>query len=192
MKCGELNPESTYVECDRELLHDGAHARNGRKWPRTSPAELPEDIADLLEKTRPGHVWDVDERKFPVLVEVTTTYVVWVDAESEDEALDQLDGAEGDLDLSRETAIEGDLEVQRLGNTFLRAEVFRSRHAHRSKVGPRIACPDCGRLAFRREWFHNPYRKCHGPIVWFESSLGRPLREHQATPVHTAEAVSAR
>lgn len=196
MKCEEpLFQEDTAYPlyyCLRDLRHPGDHEdARGRRYPRVVACGLDEDLNDLITA---GHnvgrdLYDLDEREFPVVVETTTRYVVWVSAESEDDALHYVGDDPTDLELSHYQAIDGDIEVQRM-DRHLVTEAYASRH-HGSKIGPEIACPDCGALAFRREWFHDPYRRCHGPIQWRESRIGRPRRDFHATPVHTPKAVTA-
>ncbi|MGW6604855.1 hypothetical protein [Streptomyces sp. NPDC055036] len=83
-------------------------------------------------------------------------------------------------DLDSEQEIDGSLEFRRI-DSYERSSLTGA------LIGPSIVCPDCGKLAARREWFHNPYRKCHGPIEWRENVHARTLqwryrRESKATP----------
>ncbi|WP_424863075.1 hypothetical protein [Streptomyces sp. MMS24-I29] len=84
-------------------------------------------------------------------------------------------------DLDGEQAIDGGFEIRRV-DRWQRGSLAGA------LIGPEIQCPGCRKLAMRREWFHDPFRKCHGPIQWREntnaSSLRRRYRrEHRATPV---------
>ncbi|MFF3128564.1 hypothetical protein ACFVRD_41280 [Streptomyces sp. NPDC057908] len=192
MRCDEplFEEGQTYsaYSCRLDLNHSGAHedARR-RKYPRALALGLDEDLNDLITA---GHnvnrdLWDLDEREYPVLVEVTQRYVKWVSAPSEDDALKYWDDPT-DLNLDSADVIDGDLEVQRI-DRHLATEAFRSRHT-RQHIGPQIQCPGCGTEAFRREWFHDPFRKCHGPIEWRENANARALqwryrREFKAAPV---------
>ncbi|MFE3657215.1 hypothetical protein [Streptomyces sp. NPDC059165] len=175
--------------CQLELGHSGAHEYFGKKYarPRAS-GELSLDVISHLEDAIPATAWGVNERSYPVMVEATSRYVVWVDAESEDEALAYWADDPTELDLKGEMVIDGELEVQRL-DRFAAQDAFQSRH-HGQKIGPQIACPGCGVLAMRREWYHDPMRKCHGPIKWRESNSPslryRYSREIQAAPVYDA------
>lgn len=193
MKCDEslFRDGETYSSrnCQLELGHRGAHEYFGEKYPRPrASGGMSLDVLSHLEETLPPRIYDIDERSYPVMVEVTTRYVVWVDAESEDKALAYWADDPTELDLKGETVIDGDLEVQRL-DRFSAQDAFASRH-HGRKIGPEIACPGCGALAMRREWFHNPMRKCHGPIEWRETKATnlqwRYRREFKATPAYEA------
>ena len=190
MKCSDPYPEGSYEECQLDLGHAGQHEYVGTTWARLQPKALDPDVASLLEETKPPRTWGVDERKYPVVVTETITRVIWVAAESEDEALGYWEDDYADLDLKDADVIDGSLEFER-PDEFQRQEAAEHRH-HRQKIGPQIACPGCGELAFRREWFHDPYRKCHGPIEWREYFRG-PRREFKATPVFdaTGQAVAA-
>lgn len=189
MKCAESYPDGSYQECQLDLGHRGDHEYVGIKWARLEPAEPNEAVAELLENSIPARVYGVNERSYPVLVEATTTYVVWVDAETEDDALAYWADDPTDLRLDGLTAIDGSLEIQRL-DRWQRQDAFRSRQQQQG-IGPRIACPDCGALAMLREWHHKPLRKCHGPIEWRETRSDclewRYRREFKpAAPVHAA------
>lgn len=189
MKCEEPLFEGgqkySYYNCVLDLRHSEAHEDvRGRKYPRTIPLGLDEDLNDLITE---GHnvshdLYNLDDREYPVIVETVTRYVLWVSAPSEDDALAYYDDPY-DLSLQNEVAIGGSIETQRIDHHD-RHDALTSRH-HGEKVGPKVACPDCGKLAFRRAWFHDPYRRCHGPIAWRRSAVGRPMREFQATPVHS-------
>jgi hypothetical protein len=184
MKCASPYPDGSYQECQLNLGHSGQHTYPGLKWPRLEPAELDPAIAELLKATMPPRTYGVDERSFPVVVVETTTHIIWVDAESEDEAIGYWEDDLAGLDLTDGTVLDGELEFER-PDQFQREDAFKSNRLE-SGVGPLIECPDCGNLAFRREWYHDPYRKCHGPIEWREIGNGRAYRKHRSTPVHNA------
>ncbi|MGW7087611.1 hypothetical protein ACWGH2_29500 [Streptomyces sp. NPDC054871] len=188
MKCGESKPDSSYQACDRELKHRGDHEYLGQKWPRLVPAEPDWDVRELLENALPRNAWGINERRFPIIVTETITRVLWVDAETEDEALAYWADDWTDIPLKDADVIDGCLDFER-PDEYQRQEAFRAR-GYRRYVGPEIACPGCGAVAFRRAWFHNPYRKCHGPIAW-KASFGRPMRDWQQTPVHAARSAKA-
>ncbi|THA31762.1 hypothetical protein E6R18_15620 [Streptomyces sp. A1277] len=186
MRCDEplVRPgeDYSYRDCQLELGHAGAHDYLGEKYPRPMPSgELHPEIADLIESAaRKRGIWDLDERQWPIVVEVTSVYVVHAPGETEDEALKYwADG--GDYpDLDVEQAIDGGLEIRR-------ADRYQRDTLTGAPIGPVIACPDCGRTAMRREWFHDPFRKCHGAITWRENTHARTpqwrySREHNATP----------
>jgi hypothetical protein len=183
MKCGEAKPDSSYQTCDRELKHSGSHEYLGTRWPRLVPEEPNWEVRDLLEDATPANAWGVDERRFPIIVTETITRVLWVDAENEDDALAYWADDWADIPLKDAHVIDGSLDFER-PDEFQRQQAFEAR-GHRRHVGPEIACPDCGRTAFRRAWFHDPYRKCHGPIQW-NLSIGRPVRDWQQAPVFDA------
>ncbi|MFF8458550.1 hypothetical protein ACF06T_28930 [Streptomyces albidoflavus] len=181
MNCNEPMPGGTYKECDRKLLHEGAHSYLGETWPRLV-LEVNEEIADLIAEAAGPMVapWELNERRYPVIVERTTTYVVWQEAESEDEALATLED-DYEIDLTHDMAINGSQEVRRLDQWERRDATV----ADGQRIGPKIQCPDCGRLAFARSWFHDPLRRCHGPIEWVQHSpTSRPYRGNRQTPAH--------
>ncbi|MEU6661206.1 hypothetical protein [Streptomyces sp. NPDC046821] len=188
MKCGEVKPGDTWRACDRDIEHSGDHTYLGDRWPRPEPAEPDWDVHELLEDAIPANAWGIEERSYPVIVTETITRVLWVDAESEDKALTYWANDYCDIPLRDADVIDGGLEFER-PDQWQRQAAFKPNRAV-AKVGPLIACPDCGKEAFRRSWIHDPYRKCHGPIEWRISGLGRPRREFRETPVH-AEAVAA-
>jgi hypothetical protein len=190
MKCSSPYPKSTYQECQLDLMHSGDHDYLGTKWPRLAPNELDPDIADLLQETMPLRTWGVNERSFPVVVVETTTRIVWVDAETEDEALAYWADDYCDLRLENADVLNSDLEFER-PDRFQREDAMTAAGHGERHVGPHIACPDCGRTAFKREWFHDPLRKCHGPIEWRQIGNGRAYREYRSTPVHNARQVVA-
>jgi hypothetical protein len=185
MKCASPYPDGSYQECQLLLNHPGQHTYPGLKWPRLEPAEMDPDIADLLAETMPPRTYGVDERSFPVVVVETTTRIVWVDAETEDEALAYWADDYCDLHLDNANVLNSDLEFER-PDRFQREDAMASAGHGRRKVGPEIACPGCGHLAFEREWFHDPFRKCHGPIEWRTTLRGHQLRNYRSTPVHNA------
>lgn len=189
MKCGEPKPDQTYAGCDLDLKHRGDHSYLGRRWPRTEPAEPDWDVQELLEDQMPRNAWGVMERSFPIIVTETVTRVLWVDAETEDQALAYW-GDGGDFpSLDGTEVLDGCLDFER-PDEWQRQAAFDARH-HGSKVGPLIACPGCDAQSFRREWMHNPMRKCHGPIEWRETPSQKPeyrwRREYKTTPVFDGE-----
>lgn len=178
MKCAESNPDETYQECQKDLGHGGDHEYFSYRWPRPEPAELDEDIeAMILAGARSlgrSREWGLDERDYYVAFDVTTTYLVKVTAESEDEAIGQYD--DGDWpDFSHEQSTDCSVEVRR-PTEWERADQVGT------LMGPEIACPGCGRLSSRREWLHNPFRKCHGPIEWNPGYGGRVYRRSVWAP----------
>lgn len=181
MKCGEPKPGATFKDCDQELKHRGDHSYLGERWPRVQPTEPDWDVQELLDDTRPRDTWGVLERSFPIVVTETVTRIVWVTAESEDDALAYWGDDPTDLSMDGAEVLDGDLEFSR-PDRWQRQAAFRA-NRFESKVGPLVPCPDCGAQAFRREWFHDPYRKCHGPIEWRQGGRGRAYREHHRTPV---------
>lgn len=184
MRCGEAKPDSSYQACDQELQHSGPHEYLGQKWQRLVP-ELPApDVEALLEDTLPANAWGINERRYPIIVTETITRVLWVDAETEDEALAYWADDWSDIPLKDAHVLDGYLEFAR-PDEYQRQEAVEANH-NGQPVGPQIACHDCGRESFRQTWFHNPFRKCHGPIVWKISGIGRPMREHHQTPVYDA------
>lgn len=184
MKCASPYPEGSYQECQRDLGHSGLHEYLGTTWPRLEPAELDPAIADLLAETMPPRTWGVDERSYPVVVVESRTHIVWVDAESEDEALAYWADDYADLRLDHSTVIDGDLDFQR-PDQWQRQDALKATRLE-NRFGPLVKCPGCDAEAFRREWMHNPLRKCHGPIEWRKAYNGRAYREYRSTPVHTA------
>lgn len=185
MKCSEPYPDGSYEECQRDLGHSGQHEYFSTKWARPQLNQLTPDVESVLEETLPPNAWGVDERSFPVVVVETITRVVWVDAESEDEAIAYWADDFADLDLKSGHVIDGYLEFQR-PDEFQRQEASEVRR-HGQNIGPEIQCPDCGRLSLKREWYHDPYRKCHGPIEWRKTPAAlRAYREFKATPVFDA------
>jgi hypothetical protein len=128
------------------------------------------------------------ERSFPIIVTETVTRVLWVDAETEDQALAYW-GDGGDYpSLDNAEVLDGCLEFER-PDKYQRQSAFRA-NGFESKIGPLVPCPGCGAEAFRREWLHNPMRKCHGPIEWRETPNSNPKwrwrREYKSTPVYDA------
>ncbi|MGW6872847.1 hypothetical protein ACWGHA_10990 [Streptomyces xanthophaeus] len=185
MKCAETNPDETYQECQKDLEHSGDHEYFSYRWPRPEPAELDEDVEGLLleaERAFGRHkLWDLNNRDYYVAFEVTTTYLVRVAAESEDAALSQYDNTFEYPNFDHEDAVDGAVEVRRI------TEWERSDHEHASELGPEIACPSCGRLSMHPRWFHDPLKKCHGPIQWIQHTpTSRPYRDHVQAPVHAA------
>lgn len=184
MKCEEPYPQGTYEECQLDLGHRGDHEYFGKTWSRPEPAEPNPAVEEILDRAiRETRTWGENERRYPVVIERTQVYVVFVDADCEDNALKDAADEPWEIDTSKEMAIDGSDHVRRL-DEFERTETWRSEIGY--EYGPRIQCPGCGKQSFRREWFHNPYRKCHGPIVWRESGAPNPRyrwsREHQAHP----------
>ncbi|MFD8949401.1 hypothetical protein ACFV0B_11160 [Streptomyces xanthophaeus] len=188
MKCGETNPDETYQECQKDLEHDGDHEYYSYRWPRPEPAELEEDVEDMIlagaRSLGRSREWDLNERDYYIAFEVTETFLVKVSAESEDEALAQFDDGEWP-DFSREQSVNCSVDVRR-PTEWERSDL------DGAPLGPRIACPECGKLSMSPRWFHDPYRKCHGPIQWRPGYNGRAHREYMQTPVHAApKAVTA-
>jgi hypothetical protein len=191
MKCEETYPEGSYEECRLDLGHRGDHEYFDIKWARPEPAEPDSAVEALLNRAaREARLWGAKDRKFPVVIERTMTYVYWVDADCEDDALKDVDDGAWEIDLDKSDPIDGSDHVRRL-DEFERRAAFESEMGF--EFGPRIQCPDCHRLAFRREWYHDPYRKCHGPLVWRQRPGAlRPWQECNATPVYdAAKAVAA-
>ena len=187
MKCGEPKPGSNYATCDRDLKHSGDHAYLSDRWPRVQPAEPDEDVHEFIEDALPRDAWGVDERSFPIIVTETVTRVLWVDAENEDRALAYWDG--GDYpSLDNTEVLDACLEFER-PDKYQRQAAFKA-NRFEQKVGPLVPCPDCGAEAFRREWMHNPMRKCHGPIEWRETPSQNPRfqwrREFKSAPAFDA------
>ncbi len=188
MKCGEPNPGKTYADCDLDLKHRGDHSYLGQRWPRVQPTEPDWDVQELLDDQTPRNAWGVMDRSFPIIVTETVTRVLWVDAETEDQALAYW-GDGGDYPSLKDTEVlEGILDFER-PDQWQRQQAFDTRR-HGSKIGPQIICPGCEALAFRREWIHNPMRKCHGPIEWRENASAKPKyrwrREYRTTPAFDA------
>ncbi|MFF3730437.1 hypothetical protein ACFYXM_08990 [Streptomyces sp. NPDC002476] len=186
MKCEEplYMPGEDYSsrDCQLKLGHSGDHEYfGGQKFPRPKPAEPDPAITELIERAAAKcGAWGLDESQWPIVVEVTSVYVITAPGATEDEALEYW--ADDYPDLDGEQAIDGSFEIRRLDRW--------QRHGTLScsPFGPEIQCPGCGKLAMRREWYHDPLRKCHGPIQWRENTNARSLqwryrREHKATPV---------
>ncbi|MET9304949.1 hypothetical protein ABZX68_06370 [Streptomyces cellulosae] len=181
MKCGEPMPGSSYRTCDRNLRHNGDHSYLGDRWPRLVPAEPDWRIHELLEDAMSRSRTYTEGPSYPVIVTETVTRVIWVEAENEDEALAYYADDYTDVPLQDSEVLDADLEFER-PDKYQREAAFRSACSG-NRVGPLVACPGCGATAFRRAWFHNPYRKCHGPIQWRQGGHGRPMREFVAVPV---------
>ncbi|MFS4103846.1 hypothetical protein [Streptomyces sp. PD-S100-1] len=181
-------PGGSYQTCDRELKHSGDHGYLNQWWPRPEPAEPDYDVWEILDNTAPRDAWGLQGRSFPIIVTETVTRVLWVDAETEDDALAYW---EDDVpDLKGTEVLDAYLEYER-PDAHQRQDALKAAGYGR-KIGPQVACPDCGKESFRREWFHDPYRKCHGPIVWKTNALGRAQREYQSTPAHSTRQGVAR
>lgn len=190
MTCAEPYPEGSYQECSRDLGHSGQHDYLGTKWSRPEPVEPDLDVADLLERSLPAQMWGVNERTYPVVVVETITRIVWVDAQSEDEALAYWADDYTDIPLKNSDVIDGNLDFER-PDQWQRQDAMEHRH-HGQKIGPEIQCPDCRRTSFTRDTFHDPYRRCHGPIVWRPWPNGRGVsRDFVARPMPTPKAVAA-
>jgi hypothetical protein len=181
MKCGEPMPGSSYQTCDRDLKHSGNHAHRNQRWPRPVPAGPDWDVQEFLEDAIPANAYGIEERSYPIVVTETVTRIIWVDAESEDEALAYWADDWTDIPLKSAGVIDGYLEFER-PDEFQRQEAFRA-NRFEQKIGPLIQCPDCGKDSFRRAWYHDPYRKCHGPIQWKIGGHGKPMRDYQQNPV---------
>lgn len=189
MKCNEplFQDGETYsvYDCVLDLCHPGAHEdARGRKYPRPLPSGEAEEILDFIEHGVPQRQrWDLNERQYYVRFEVTNVYLVPVSAESEDAALRQYEDYSDFPDFSHEQAVDGGIEVSR-------PDRFDLSNLDGSRLGPQVACPDCGALAMRREWIHSPYRRCHGPIEWRETKAPtlrwRYRREFKSAPVYEA------
>ncbi|HEY9354075.1 MAG TPA: hypothetical protein VIP28_12525 [Nocardioides sp.] len=189
MKCDEPlfkdGDDDSFNFCTRDLGHPGAHEDSFRcRYPRPVPSGDAEEILDAIERAVPQHQrWDLDERDYYIKFAVTNVYLVKVSAESEDAALRQYEDYCDFPDFSREHAIDGGVEISR-------PERWDLDNLKGAPFGPRVACPDCGALAMRREWMHNPYRRCHGPIKWRESKAPslryRYSREFKSAPVYEA------
>ncbi|MFS8200516.1 hypothetical protein ACLVWQ_17740 (plasmid) [Streptomyces sp. CWNU-52B] len=188
MKCGEPNPSKTFADCDLELKHRDDHSYLGQRWPRVQPSEPDWDVQELLDDQTPRNAWGVMERSFPIIVTETVTRVVFVTAETEDQALAYWGDDPTDLSLDGSEVLDGSLEFER-PDRWQRQDAFRAKRFE-SKIGPLVVCPGCGAEAFRREWMHNPMRKCHGPIEWRENPSAKPRyrwrREHRSTPAFDA------
>ncbi|MFE7105588.1 hypothetical protein ACFU98_10820 [Streptomyces sp. NPDC057575] len=149
MKCAEqlYNDGEKYSsrDCQLQLGHAGHHEYVGQKYPRPVPAEPDADVADLIEQAaRERGVWGLDEMQWPIVVEVTSVYVIKVPGATEDEALQAWDN--GDYpDLDGEQAIDGGFEIRRV-DRWQRGSLTGA------PIGPEIACPGCGTLAMRREF----------------------------------------
>jgi hypothetical protein len=183
MKCGEPMPGSSYQTCDRDLKHSGDHAYLNQRWPRPVLAGPDWEVQEFLEDTIPATAYGIEERSYPIVVTETVTRIIWVDAESEDKALAYWgeDPSEAPSSLKDAEVLDGYLEYER-PDKYQRREAFRA-HRFEQKIGPLIQCPDCGKDSFRRAWFHDPYRKCHGPIQWEIGGHGKPMRDYQQNPV---------
>lgn len=191
MKCDEPlyeeGEEYSSRDCQLELGHRGAHDYFGRTFPRPAVTGLAPEIEELLQRAAEKRgAWGVNERQWPIVVEVTNVYVIKAPGETEDDALAYWADSGDYPDLSGEQAIDGSFEIRR-------ADRY-ERDGIRGYVGfgPEIACPDCGRTAMQRSWHHNPFRKCHGPIEWREYAHVKDLRwryrrDHKATPAIQAE-----
>ncbi len=183
MKCGEPKPGDSWRSCERDLKHAGSHKYLNESWPRLTPNDPDLDVESLLEETLPRTAYDVNERSFPIIVTETVTRLLWVDAENEDDALAYWADDYSDIPLKGADILEADLDFER-PDEHQRQEAFRAQaNSNRgvSKAGPLQKCPGCDATAFAREWLHDPYRKCHGPIVW-RLSVGRRMREWRRGP----------
>jgi hypothetical protein len=193
MKCDEPlyedGDEYSSRDCQSDLGHSGDHDYFGRRFPRPVVGSLAPELEQLLERAAAErNALGVDERQWPIVVEVTSVYVIKAPGNTEDEALAYWDG--GDYpDLEGEQAIDGSFEIRRADRYQL--DGLRGY----TGFGPQVACPDCGRTAMQRSWYHDPFRKCHGPIEWREYEHAKGLRwrysrDHKATPAIT-EAVTS-
>jgi hypothetical protein len=178
-------PGGSYQTCDRDLKHPGDHSYLRERWPRPIPAEPDWDVQELIDRALSSSNGWYEGPSFPIIVTETVTRVLWVDAETEDDALAYWADDWTDIPLKDAEVIDGYLEFSRPDNEQ-RQEAFRSQgNRAERKIGPLQKCPGCDAQAFGREWLHDPYRKCHGPIAW-RTSLGRPRRDWQRTPAFTA------
>lgn len=163
MKCDEPYEGNEFEGCLKELGHAGDHERFRTRWPRPVPAgELSDEVLALIPSR-----YDIDERDYYLVFEVTSVYLIKVTGESEDDALKQYSDYADMPDFSRESPIDGDVSVRRP------TQYERSMNTG-APIGPVIACPDCGKQAMTRSWYHDPYRKCHGPIEWRETRASSP------------------
>lgn len=175
----------SYRDCTLELCHPGSHQDSaGRRYARPLPSgDAEEALSFISDLPVAAKLWDLDEREFYIKFSVTNVYMVKVSAESEDAALKQYSDYCDFPDFSRESPIDGGVEIER-------PDVHDRSMLTGAPIGPQIACPDCGAVEMRREWFHNPYRKCHGPIEWRETNAAklqwRYRREFKATPAFDA------
>ncbi|MFJ2676335.1 hypothetical protein [Streptomyces sp. NPDC087525] len=194
MNCDEplYLPDEDYSsrDCQLKLGHTGDHEYfGGQKFPRPEPAEPDLDVADLIEAGgQARRTWGMDEQQWPIVVEVTSVYVIHAPGATEDDALKYWADCGDYPSLDGETTIDGGIE-------FRRIDRWQRRDLTGAPIGPSIACPDCGKQAMRCEWYHNPYRKCHGPIEWRENAHARTLqwryqREFKATPAHVPAVAS--
>ena len=187
MKCEEaLYSEGdtfSYRECQLDLGHAGAHDYFGQKYPRPIPSGDAEEALDLIHRAAGRKAWDLNEREYYIAFEVTNVYLIKVSGESEDAALKSHSDYCDFPDFSREQAIDGSVNIRR-------ATHYELGDMAGSAFGPYIACPGCGQLSMRREWLHNPLRRCHGPIEWRESRAPslqyRYRREYTWAPVYDA------
>lgn len=166
MKCNEPYPQGSYEECRLDLGHRGDHEYFDTKWSRPEPARPNEDVEAILDRAdHETRAWGTEDRSYPVIIERTQVYVYWVDAETEDKALLYVNNNCWEISLDKEQPVNGWDEVRRVDD-MERRDAFSNEQC--GFIGPRIACPDCGNLSMRREWNHNPLRKCHGSIEWIE------------------------
>lgn len=194
MKCGEPMPGGSYQTCDRDLEHSGDHSYLRDRWARPETTEPNYEVLELLDDTAPRDAWGLLERSFPIIVTETVTRLLWVDAENEDKAVAYWADDYSDIPLKDSEVLDAYLEFER-PDKYQRQDAFRSQGMSNrgvSKIGPFQKCPGCDSTAFGREWLHDPYRKCHGPIAW-RLSVGRPMREWRRGPAFDAarKAVSA-
>jgi hypothetical protein len=184
MKCGEPKPGGTYETCDRDLKHAGNHAYLNQRWPRPVGNEPDWEIQEMLDEALSRRRIYAEGPSFPIIVTETVTRVLWVEAEDEDHALAYYGDDPTEVPLRDTEVLDGYLEFER-PDTYQRKSAFESAQ-HGRKIGPLLPCPDCGRESFGRSWFHDPYRKCHGPIQWRKGGHGKPIREYQQTPAHNS------
>lgn len=177
MNCAEPHPDRTYAGCDKELKHRGDHGYFGEYWPRVKPFRGDWDINELLDDATPRDMYDVMERSFPVVVTETTVRVIWVEAESEDDALGRHEDGWDD-DIRDAQVLDSSLEFSR-PDRFQRSDaMIYAANRSDSRIGPLLACPDCGHQGFRRHRIlHNPWRKCHGQFTFRTGYNGRLIRE---------------
>ncbi|WP_328860918.1 hypothetical protein [Streptomyces sp. NBC_00306] len=175
-------PTISVRDCQLELGHPGAHEYFGKKYPRPVPSGEAEEALDLIHRAAGRQAWELDEREYYVAFEVTNVYLIKVSGEDEDAALKVYSDYDEFPDFSREQAIDGGVEIRR-------ADRYELSNMTGAPFGPRIACPDCGREEMRREWAHNPLRRCHGPIEWRETQASnlqwRYRREFNWGPVYS-------
>ncbi|MGW6602894.1 hypothetical protein [Streptomyces sp. NPDC055036] len=92
MNCAEplYVPGEAYSsrDCQLKLGHTGDHEYFGQKFPRPEPNEPDLDVKDLIEAgAQARRTWGMDEKQWPIVVEVTNVYAIHAPGATEDEAL---------------------------------------------------------------------------------------------------------